>query len=71
MVQRWCAPCHQLGDAPSASDAAPTLNQIGDLVRKDPERVRIFLSRPHSPMPPLQLGRAEISDIIAYLKTAE
>ena len=70
-VQRWCISCHLPQSAASGADAAPTLHQIRALARGNPDRIRTFLSRPHSPMPPLQLSRADIADIVAYLGSAE
>jgi len=67
LAQRCCISCHLPGNAASGTDAAPTLHQIRALARAEPDRIRTFLTRPHDPMPPLELSRGDIADIVAYL----
>ena len=66
LVARWCGECHHGGDPRVASDQAPTIPWIVALARKDPAFIRTFLTQPHAPMPPLELDRGQIEDVIAY-----
>jgi len=66
MVRRWCAACHLISGQGKASDTAPPFHSIAHNPRKTDDYLRNFLSAPHAPMPPLQLTRNEIADIIAY-----
>jgi len=68
IAMRWCASCHTLPGGKSASDVAPSFRAIARDPRKDSDHLRGFLSHPHWPMPPLQLSRNEIENIIAYLQ---
>lgn len=64
---RWCVSCHTLPGVASGSDVAPSFRAIALDRSKDADHLRGFLSHPHWPMPPLQLGRTEIENIVAYL----
>ena len=68
IAKRWCADCHALGDGPTASDQAPGFGAIARGPRGTPEQIRAFLTQPHAPMPPLQLSRNEIENLIAYIR---
>lgn len=69
LVERWCADCHHAGTDTSANDQVPSIRWIADQEKKDPHYIRAFLHRPHAPMPPLDLDRVEIEDIISYLES--
>ena len=69
IARRWCARCHAVAGEKSASDMAPPFQVIARTRASDPDRLRGFLSRPHWPMPPLQLSRQEIENIVAYLQS--
>jgi mono/diheme cytochrome c family protein len=69
LVTRWCASCHRLSDDGSATDQAPTIHWIAAQVKQNPSYIRTFLNHPHAPMPPLDLDRGEIEDVIVYLQT--
>ena|SRR5579883_1323209 len=66
MARRWCAACHLLEGQGKASDVAPAFATIAHNPKKTDDYLRTFLSHPHAPMPPLQLSRGEIEDIVAY-----
>jgi len=66
LVTRWCTSCHRLSDDGSATDQAPTIRWIAGRVRENPAYIRTFLNHPHAPMPPLDLDRGEIEDVIVY-----
>lgn len=65
-AQRWCASGHLLEGQTKASDTVPAFATIAHDPRKGPEYLRAFLANPHPPMPPLQLSRSEIEDLVAY-----
>ncbi|MFM2042294.1 MAG: hypothetical protein RLY86_870 [Pseudomonadota bacterium] len=67
-VQTLCSSCHAVGDgALTANDGAPTLPSVA-AGRTDPE-LELWLSDPHGAMPPVNLTRQEIADIVAYIAT--
>jgi mono/diheme cytochrome c family protein len=68
LVTRWCTSCHRLSDDGSATDQAPTIRWIAGQVKQQPNYIRTFLNHPHAPMPPLDLDRGEIEDVIVYFK---
>jgi len=68
LATRWCAPCHLPGANGKVTDAAPTFHAVAALARKDPDSIRTFLARPHAPMPPLELDRGQIADLVAYFQ---
>jgi len=69
LASRWCASCHLPSANGTVSDVAPTFHWIGELARKDPEMIRTFLTHPHAPMPPLELGRGQIEDFVTYFQS--
>lgn len=66
-----CSACHviQEGQRGPAMDAAPTFVTMANDPAMTNERLRRFLNRPHSQMPPIQISRGEIEDLIAYIRT--
>lgn len=66
-AERWCAQCHAIEGSSRASDTGPSFAQIAET--RDRTYLQGFLTRPHPPMPPLQLSRAEINDLIAYVES--
>ena len=68
VVAQWCSECHATGAA-RAADVGPTFPDIA--ARRSPDYIEGFLANPHTrgSMPPFDLGRDQISDIIAYLQT--
>ncbi|HUZ74593.1 MAG TPA: cytochrome c [Stellaceae bacterium] len=67
LAQTWCANCHVVGGATQGQDAAPPLAAIAQRRGQDPNWLRAWLTAPHPPMPNLNLSRAEIEDLVAYL----
>lgn len=68
LALRWCVGCHTLLGRSAGSDVAPSFRSIAHNPAKDPDHLRGFLSHPHWPMPPLQLSRTEIENVVAYLQ---
>ncbi len=67
IAQRWCSECHVVAPGQvRGSDTVPTFAQIGENVLTS---LSAFLATPHhSRMPNLSLTRAEIADLVAYIK---
>ncbi len=65
-ARRWCASCHLLEGQAKATDTVPAFATIAHDPHKGPDYLRAFLANPHPPMPPLQLSRSEIEDLVAY-----
>ena len=71
LAESWCANCHIIdakGTGQSVEAARPFPN-----IAKDPTRNRAFfydwLTTRHPQMPNLDLGRREIDDLVAYIRT--
>lgn len=75
LATRWCASCHIVSaEQESATTEAPPFETIAKRPADELEKLELFLASPHAPMPPLDLSRTEIRDLIAYitsLKTLE
>ena len=72
MAARWCVSCHVPGPEMkprSGTDAGPPFAQIAADPALTEQRLRGWLADPHPPMPNLNLTRAEIEDLIAYIRT--
>lgn len=70
MALQWCSQCHVVNNgAPPASipQGPPAFRAIA--ARLDDEQLRAFLTHPHGAMPDLGLTRAEINDLIDYIRT--
>ena len=68
LAARWCASCHIVStDQASATTEAPPFETIAKGSSGKVENLEVFLSAPHAPMPPLDLSRTEIRDLIAYI----
>jgi mono/diheme cytochrome c family protein len=68
LAQRWCAECHvtRANAAGPVPQGPPT---FADMARKrTPDALRSFLTKPHEPMPALELSRADIDNLIAYIE---
>jgi len=68
-AMRWCTSCHvvrQLDGGPVV-EGPPTFQWMAR--ERTPDALRTFLAHPHDPMPPLELSRADIENLIAYLET--
>jgi len=68
IAQRWCSSCHLLPGATSGSDTVPSFHAIATAKDFDAGHVRVFLAKPHGGMPPVNLSRQDINDVVAYLQ---
>lgn len=71
LAQAWCASCHAIGLNNPGTDAAPSFPRIARDPARGPDFVRGMLVNPHPPMPPLELGRDAIEDIVAYFRVLQ
>ncbi|HKT20349.1 MAG TPA: cytochrome c [Stellaceae bacterium] len=70
LAQTWCANCHVVEPGSTAAkDTAPSLREIARRGGPDQIEARTFLNAPHPPMPNFDLARAQIDDVVAYLKS--
>jgi mono/diheme cytochrome c family protein len=70
LAQRWCSSCHvvenrQQGPVPQGP---PSFRIVAKSGMTD-AALRAFLSHPHGAMPDLALTRAEIDDLIDYIRS--
>ena len=65
LAERWCSSCHAVERR--GSDSVPSLQQISNLPNRNANYLRTFLTNPHPPMPPFQIGRSDIDDLVAYI----
>jgi len=68
VAERWCTSCHAVSPN-SGGDSAPPFAAIANRPVFESEMLRLFLTKPHPPMPAMQLTRIEIDNLIAYLQT--
>jgi mono/diheme cytochrome c family protein len=69
IVGRWCAECHMVAAGQKASTEAPPFSSLATRPGFDEAKVAFFLLDPHPKMPNMQLSRAEVADIAAYIAT--
>ena len=65
LASQWCSNCH--ADANRGSDSVPTFQGIANRPGRDADYLRNFLANPHPPMPPFQIGRTDIEDLVAFI----
>lgn len=64
IAERWCTSCHVVALGGRGSDTAPNFRAIAR-ARSD-SYIHGFLTRPHPPMPRIDLTRQDIEDLAAY-----
>lgn len=69
LATRWCASCHIVAPGAGGSDAARPFESIANDPNFTDQGLRAWLADPHPPMPRLDLSRAQVEDVIAYLKS--
>ena len=68
LARQWCTTCHIVAPGTDGSDAAPPFESVANRPSLTEAGLRAWLTDPHPPMPNLNLGRAEIDAIVAYIK---
>lgn len=69
LARNWCAGCHVVEPGGRGADTAPPFMTIANDPKRPPSALRAWLLQPHPPMPNMNLSRAEIDDIVAYLQS--
>ena len=70
IAKRWCAGCHLVSpDQKTANADVPSFMEIARRPAGDMTRLKGFLADPHPPMPNLNLTRAEIDNVLAYISS--
>jgi cytochrome c2 len=71
VAARWCTACHATGTTAQAGDVGPTFEEIA--ARRSDDFLRGFLSNPHvrGSMPPFELAREHVADLVAYIRSLE
>jgi mono/diheme cytochrome c family protein len=71
LAQQWCSSCHQVDASGSIQDFVPAFVTLANRPDSSLAWVRHWLTDPHPPMAGLNLSRAQIDDVIAYLQTLQ
>ena len=66
---QWCTSCHIVAPDRPGSDAGPPFDVVANRPGFSEDGLRAWLADPHPPMPNLDLTRAEIGQVIAYLRS--
>lgn len=69
LARKLCATCHLIGepaDGPMPSDV-PSFSSIANRRGQSADHLSTWLTRPHPPMPNLNLTRIEIRDLTGYI----
>jgi mono/diheme cytochrome c family protein len=69
LARNWCTGCHVVEPGGRGADAAPSFMAIASDTKRSPGALRAWLTQPHPPMPNMNLSRAEIDDVVAYLQS--
>ena len=67
LAAQWCTSCHVVAPDRPGSDAGPPFEVVANRPEFSEGGLRAWLADPHPPMPNLDLTRAEIEQVIAYL----
>ncbi len=67
LAKQWCAACHDIGHGKTVKDGAPSFVEVARHPKFSPDRLKVWLSDPHPPMPKLDLSRRSIDDLIRYI----
>ena len=69
LAVRWCSSCHIVSpQQEAATTEAPPFETIAKRPADELQNLDLFLAAPHPPMPPLNLSRTEIRDLVAYIE---
>lgn len=65
---RWCTACHLIRPLASGPvlQGPPTFQTMAR--ERPPGALRAFLANPHAPMPPIELSRTDIDNLLAYIE---
>ena len=69
LAKRWCVACHDIGQSATVKDGAPSFVEVARHPEFSPDRLKVWLSDPHPPMPKLDLSRQSIDNLISYIRS--
>lgn len=71
LAESWCSTCHIIDKRGTGTsiDPAPPFPLIANDIRKTSAYLRNWLSTSHPQMPNFNLGRREIDDLTAYIRS--
>lgn len=71
LAQSWCASCHIIDrrGGGRTADAAPPFPAIADNPGRTDDHLRVAVTGEHTRMPNFNLGRREIDDLVAYIRS--
>ncbi len=67
LARQWCIGCHAVENQTNVSDLTPSFRSIARRRAGQTDYLKMYLVRPHAPMPPLNLSNREIDDLAAYI----
>jgi len=67
LAVRWCSSCHAVDEMHAGQGVAPPFATMAANSGRSRTWVRAWLMAPHPSMPDMNLSRAEIDDVVAYL----
>lgn len=67
LARQWCVGCHALENQSNVSDLTPSFQSVARRRAGQANYLKMYLIRPHAPMPPLNLSNREIDDLVAYI----
>ena len=69
LARRWCAGCHVIDKAAAARDVPPNFVTIAQRPAMSENALLGWLNAPHPGMPNFDLSRAELSDLVGYIRS--
>lgn len=70
LAEAWCSQCHVVGGgATTGPDVGPPFAALANDPEKTEDTLRGFLQHPQRPMPPLELSRRDIDQLVAYIRS--
>ena len=67
IARQWCVGCHAVENQANVSDLTPSFRSIARRRAGQASHLKMYLVRPHAPMPPFSLSNREIDDVVAYI----
>jgi mono/diheme cytochrome c family protein len=71
LARQWCSSCHQVDATGPIRDFVPSFVALANRPDRDLAWVRTWLTDPHPPMVGINLSRAQIDEVIAYLRSLQ
>jgi mono/diheme cytochrome c family protein len=68
LAKQWCASCHAI-DAHVRADSPPDFVSVARRPETSESSLRAWLGAPHPSMPNFDLSRADIEDLVAYIRS--